>query len=374
MGKDMRIIDLIMKVPNVEIKPLLSRLMKTKRSTVVIILLLVAVPAVFLSYGFVHMVGTQKIYCLNCHVNQRNMGFWKKSAVHPEISCATCHDVDKGAWNAAFHFSFSAKDDVMAGHCMGCHKKDIDRPVGIDADPRGRPENELIRIPHARHIMEFGIKCTYCHENVYHERRSGKFATYRPTMEVCYTCHDEKKAACDSCHPRGVPSTASLSGKVGGGKISYSPMGAGEVVFNHKRHVRQGLDCDSCHNTVFKMSRTKGVMTMARMYAGKDCGYCHNGKGAFASTKCERCHKGGVHGGGDIAYPGGGSGKVLFSHDRHMKMGLKCEECHTGLFGYSKHPGKMTMDMMNGGKVCGKCHNGKKAFAADDCAKCHQMG
>ena len=134
------------------------------------------------------MVGTQKIYCLNCHVNQRNMGFWKKSAVHPEISCATCHDVDKGAWNAAFHFSFSAKDDVMAGHCMGCHKKDIDRPVGIDADPRGRPENELIRIPHARHIREFGIKCTYCHENVYHERRSGKFATYRPTMEVCYTC------------------------------------------------------------------------------------------------------------------------------------------------------------------------------------------
>jgi len=31
----------------------------------------------------------------------------------------------------------------------------------------------------------------------------------------------------------------------------------------------------------------------------------------------------------------------------------------------------MTMDAMNAGKFCGKCHDGKTATAVTDCAKCH---
>lgn len=375
MGKDMRIIDIIMKVPTVSVRPLLSRLFGLKRTTLAVILAVVAVPAVLLSYGFVHMIGTQKLYCLNCHVNQRNMGYWKKSAVHPEISCASCHDVEKGAWNAAFHFSFSAKDNVVNSHCMGCHKKDIERAVGIEAGRKGRPARELIRIPHTKHILELGIKCTYCHENVYHERRTGKLATYRPTMEVCFSCHDEKKTACDTCHPKGIPEAVPAAGRDGGGKLKYFPAGAGVVVFNHKKHLAKGLGCDSCHDSVFRPGRAGGAaITMARIYAGKDCGHCHDGKRAFAASECDRCHMGGVHGGGTIAYPGGGSGKVLFSHDKHLGFGLKCEQCHNGLFGYGKSAGKIKMDAINGGKACGACHNGKKAFAAEDCGKCHQMG
>ena len=58
-GKNMRIIDLIMKVPVLNFKPLFSRLMKVKRAYLAAVLVLVAVPAVFLCYGFVHMIGTQ---------------------------------------------------------------------------------------------------------------------------------------------------------------------------------------------------------------------------------------------------------------------------------------------------------------------------
>ena len=307
------------------------------------------------------------------------MDFWKKPAHHPDVACATCHDVDKGLWNAAFHFSFSAKEDVVNTHCLGCHKKDLDIKVGIEAAAqkasyKGRPVNELVFMPHSKHVKDLGIKCTYCHSNVFHERRPTKFATYRPTMDTCYTCHDEEKTPCDKCHPKGMPSGVSITGKIGGGKMIYAMIGAGDVVFNHKRHAAKGLTCDACHNAVFDMKKTTGAMTMARMYAGKDCGHCHNGMGAFASTECARCHEGGVKGGGTIAYPGGGSGKVLFSHDRHMGMGLKCDQCHNGLFGYKKTVGKMTMQSMDGGKSCGSCHNGKKAFSSQECQRCHQMG
>ncbi|HEY3346431.1 MAG TPA: c(7)-type cytochrome triheme domain-containing protein [Nitrospirota bacterium] len=369
-NKNMRIIDLLMKVPSIEVKPLLLKLLNIKRSILIAVLVIVAIPSVMLTYGFFHLVGTQKVYCLNCHVNTRNVDFWRSSKVHPNISCASCHDVDKGLWNAAFHFSFSAKDDVISGHCNDCHVKTLDAPVGIEAAKKTRADNELIRIPHAKHIKELGIKCTYCHFNVFHDRRPAKFSTNRPTMDVCYTCHDEKTTACDSCHPAGMPTTVSMSGKVGGGKIGYEMKGAGPVTFDHKKHAAIG--CEGCHPKVFKMQRTSGQITMARMYAGKDCGHCHNGKGAFASTKCEGCHQGGAQGGGDITYPGGGSGKVVFKHSRHMKK-FKCEDCHTKMFGYTKTVGKMTMAGMTAGKTCGGCHNGKKAFASDDCTKCHAM-
>src|SRR5512143_3921248 len=139
MANKMRIIDLIMKVPTINLKPVLSRVLKVRRRTLAVILLAAAIPLVLLTYGFVEVVGTQKLYCLNCHINQRNMDFWKKSSVHPQLSCATCHDVEKsGVVGAAFHFGFSAKEDVLTGHCMGCHKKDLDIMVGADAKVKKR--------------------------------------------------------------------------------------------------------------------------------------------------------------------------------------------------------------------------------------------
>jgi c(7)-type cytochrome triheme protein len=35
----------------------------------------------------------------------------------------------------------------------------------------------------------------------------------------------------------------------------------------------------------------------------------------------------------------------------------------------SKHA---TMKQMEKGKSCGACHDGKRAFALDDCTKCHK--
>ncbi|MBW6486092.1 MAG: hypothetical protein K0B01_08110 [Syntrophobacterales bacterium] len=89
-----------------------------------------------------------------------------------------------------------------------------------------------------------------------------------------------------------VLSLASVSLAVGPGKkVEYEGKGAGKVVFDGKTHADDKLNCKSCHTAVFKMKKTPGSITMADMKAGKNCGTCHDGKKAFATTECAKCHK-----------------------------------------------------------------------------------
>jgi len=84
--------------------------------------------------------------------------------------------------------------------------------------------------------------------------------------------------------------------KEGGGTIVFTkPVKA--VIFEHKNHIAQGLECDSCHSGLFEMAtgtaEAKDDFTMASLYKGKYCGSCHDGNTAFASnTRCTVCHIG----------------------------------------------------------------------------------
>jgi c(7)-type cytochrome triheme protein len=76
-----------------------------------------------------------------------------------------------------------------------------------------------------------------------------------------------------------------------------------------------------------------------------------------------------------LEYPDGAMGKVTFDGKIHADKGLKCNDCHTKIFQMKKGAAKMTMADINGGKFCGECHNGTKAFAtkeAANCGKCHK--
>jgi len=81
-----------------------------------------------------------------------------------------------------------------------------------------------------------------------------------------------------------------------GGTIVFTqPVKA--VIFEHKNHIEQGLECDSCHDDLFEMetgaAESKDDFTMAALYEGKYCGACHDGDMAFASnTRCTVCHIG----------------------------------------------------------------------------------
>jgi len=65
-------------------------------------------------------------------------------------------------------------------------------------------------------------------------------------------------------------------------------------------------------------------------------------------------------------------GKVVFSGKNHFDAGVKCLDCHSKIFKMKKGSTVMKMDDIHAGKFCGKCHNGKRAFASkDNCDICH---
>jgi c(7)-type cytochrome triheme protein len=77
-----------------------------------------------------------------------------------------------------------------------------------------------------------------------------------------------------------------------------------------------------------------------------------------------------------VEYPAGDQGKVIFSGDTHgMKQGMKCADCHPKPFAMKKGAFKMTKEDHAKPDLCGKCHDGTKAFSqtvAADCCKCHK--
>ena len=79
-----------------------------------------------------------------------------------------------------------------------------------------------------------------------------------------------------------------------------------------------------------------------------------------------------VPAGKTVDFAGGAAGKVVFDGKVHADKGLKCADCHPGNFKMKKGGDAITMADINAGKFCGSCHNGTKAFAAKDCAKCHK--
>uniref|UniRef100_A0A831XLE4 Cytochrome c7-like domain-containing protein n=1 Tax=Geobacter metallireducens TaxID=28232 RepID=A0A831XLE4_GEOME len=80
---------------------------------------------------------------------------------------------------------------------------------------------------------------------------------------------------------------------VGGGDVTFTVKGAGNVVFSHEMHVSDmGQKCRECHPRIFLDSRRSKHVTMKAMGKGKSCGACHNGKKAFSvKGDCAKCHR-----------------------------------------------------------------------------------
>lgn len=73
-----------------------------------------------------------------------------------------------------------------------------------------------------------------------------------------------------------------------------------------------------------------------------------------------------------LTWEGGGQGTVKFEGREHAEKGYKCDTCHPSIFQMKKGAAKMTMELLNQGKFCGACHNGKTAFGTNDPKKCHE--
>lgn len=67
-------------------------------------------------------------------------------------------------------------------------------------------------------------------------------------------------------------------------------------------------------------------------------------------------------------------GLVKFDGTVHKDAGLKCKDCHNNEMFPKMKQGtvSITMAEIDSGKLCGVCHNGKRAFGSEgNCARCH---
>ncbi len=149
----------------------------------------------------------------------------------------------------------------------------------------------------------------------------------------------------------------------------FKTKNAGKVVFNHGDHLKQkGLanNCRACHDAIFDLKNKKHY-SMADMEKGKSCGACHDGKKAFSSGECVRCHQT-----KEIIYKVKTTGPTGFSHKSHLATSADCNVCHPSVFAAGTNK-RFSMADMKKGKSCGACHDGKKAFSIDRCVTCHPV-
>src|SRR5262249_3638250 len=61
--------------------------------------------------------------------------------------------------------------------------------------------------------------------------------------------------------------------------------------------------------------------------------------------------------------------KATVPHEAHTRE-LSCAACHPGIFQMAGGADPITMDKINAGEYCGRCH-GKVGFELDACGRCH---
>jgi c(7)-type cytochrome triheme protein len=87
---------------------------------------------------------------------------------------------------------------------------------------------------------------------------------------------------------------AGLAMAVPSGKVlEFNDSPTGVVKFSGEVHSKAGASCKECNTDGMfpKMKQGSVKITMAEIYAGQQCGACHNGQKAFdAKTNCNRCH------------------------------------------------------------------------------------
>lgn len=132
-----------------------------------------------------------------------------------------------------------------------------------------------IAFSHAKHAGELKLPCTKCH--VYADK--GPQATV-PAMSICMDCH--KKVATDKPEIQKLTKYWEEKNPIPWIKVHNLPW---HVYFSHKRHVKKGIKCQTCHGEVQAMPVVRQVRSLKMGW----CVSCHRQNNA--PTDCLTCHK-----------------------------------------------------------------------------------
>ncbi len=134
-----------------------------------------------------------------------------------------------------------------------------------------------IAFSHKTHIKTVGLQCVDCHKYADVALSPGV-----PPVAKCMSCHAKVKTE----SPEIIKLTKIWNNKepVPWIKVHNLP---NHVYFSHKRHIRRGISCETCHGHVQGMDEIKQVRSLNMGM----CVSCHREPQYKAPTDCLTCHK-----------------------------------------------------------------------------------
>jgi len=149
--------------------------------------------------------------------------------------------------------------------------------LGFHWDNYNKPPDQPIAFPHNTHAGKLGLKCQYCHQYTEKSMQAGI-----PTVALCMECH--KNAAVDRPEVRKLIKYWEDKQPIPWAKVHTFRKNA-NVRFSHKRHIKKGIDCETCHGKMEVVVKVRP----ARNFKMGFCVSCHRANAA--STDCWTCHK-----------------------------------------------------------------------------------
>jgi len=140
--------------------------------------------------------------------------------------------------------------------------------------PQGYKPEQPIKFSHWLHVEKNGMECQYCHSGI-----NKSFYSTIPSVESCMGCHAQVKT--DS--PEIIKLKKYYDEKQ---PIEWEPVNnlPEHAHFNHERHLKAGVGCQSCHGQIQKMEVVEKASSLKMGF----CVDCHRHKGA--SIDCTTCH------------------------------------------------------------------------------------
>jgi hypothetical protein len=143
---------------------------------------------------------------------------------------------------------------------------------------RGHAPEQPIKFSHVTHVQNRKIECQFCHWTV----GKSPFAAI-PEVETCMGCH-KVVAGTEQWQKDEIAKVAKHFNEgtpIPWAKVHVMP---DHVKFNHKRHVKAGVSCHSCHGQIPEMQTVERVSSMKMGW----CIDCHRNQGT--TIDCNSCH------------------------------------------------------------------------------------
>ena len=141
---------------------------------------------------------------------------------------------------------------------------------------KGYEPKQPIPYDHSLHAGKYKIDCQYCHANA----EVSRHATV-PSLNICMNCHLTVGNGPDIKKLRDAYNNNKPIEWV---KVHMLP---DFVHFNHKRHVRKGVKCQTCHGAIETMKTVRQVKDLSMGW----CVTCHRKPEHNAPLNCSTCHQ-----------------------------------------------------------------------------------